>query len=223
MKNFTLVLSILLSAQIHFGQVVTDQKEAERIYKESVQESKVSKQYFAEIEECRNLLRREKYVQAEIGCRLAISTAEKFPKSRYMEKHSAYKALGVALLWQRKAQEAISYFDKSLEVGKPNLDDSTAETGEIYFLLGQSNHFLGKLKLAEGFYTKAESVYRSAFKIMKDIDSDEFLLKPYGKSIVNILKAHLILLESGGMKDEAAQIEKRLTETALEFAKYLDK
>lgn len=223
MKYFGLILLFLLSTQIHFGQVITDQKEAERIYKESVQESKISKQYFTEIDNCRNLLRAVKYIQAATACRLAVSTAEKFPKSRYMEKHSAYKVLGIALLWQRKAQEAISYFDKSLEVAKPNLDDSTAETGEVYFLLGQANHFLGKLEIAGDFYTKAENVYRSAFKMMKEVDSEEFLLQPYAKAIRNILKTHLILLENAEMKDEAAQIEKRLTEAKKEFAKYLDK
>jgi len=222
MKHFGLILLFLLFAQINFGQVVTDQKEAERIYEESLQETKISKQYFTDIDKCRNLLRGEKYIQAEVACRLAVSTTEKFSKSRYMEKHSAYKALGAALLWQRKAQEAISYFDKSLEVAKPNLDDSTAETGEVYFLLGQANHFLGKLEIARDFYTKAENVYRSAFKIMKEVDSEEFLLRPYARAIRNILEAHLILLENAEIKDKSAKTEKRLAETKKEFAKLLE-
>lgn len=222
MKHFGLILLFSLFAQNNFGQVVTDQKEAERVYKESVQESKISKQYFTEIDVCRNLLREENYIQAETSCRLAISIAEKFPKSRYMEKHSAYKTLGVTLLWQRKAREAISYFDKSLEVAKPDLDDSTAETGEVYFLIGQANHFLNKLDVARSYYTKAENVYHSAFKIMRELDSEEFLLQPYVKAIRSILEAHLILLDNAEMENESAKVEKRLVNFKKEFAKFLE-
>lgn len=217
MKNILVISILFLSLQVSFGQEVLDQKEAERIYKESILEGKSSKAYFTEDEKCRKLFRARNYALAETSCRRSVSLAEKLPKSRYMEKHSAYKVLGVVLLWQRKAREAIQFLEKSLEIAKPNLDDTNAETGEVYFFLGQANHLLEKIEIAKGFYTKAESVYRFAFE---GINADEIRF-PYAKSITNILEAHLILLENAEMKDDAAQIEKRLTETKKEFAKYL--
>jgi hypothetical protein len=51
-------------------------------------------------------------------------------------------------------------------------------------------------------------------------DSD--IRELYPKPIVSILQAHLVLLNDAGLKEEAAKIEKRLAETKIEFAKFLE-
>ena len=98
------------------------------------------------------------------------------------------------------------------------MDDSNAEMGERYFLLGQAIRQLGKINEAKQYYDKAENTYRTAFNEMGDSDIREFCPKP----IVNILEAHLVLLNDAGLKEEAAKIEKRLAETKIEFAKFLE-
>ena len=211
-KVLGLFLLIFLGLQISFAQALSE-KDKER------NDLVTAKKYYAEHDKCRKLISEKKYDEAETSCRLVVSIAENLPRTRYMEKHSAYETLGVAFLRQHKSGEAIKYFDKSLEVGKTHLDDTDSETGEVYFLIGQANHLLEKVGIAKDFYTKAENAYRAAFK---KIDAEE-LREYYPKPIINILETHLILLENAGLKDEAAKIEKRLAETKVEFAKYLEK
>ncbi|HLM02066.1 MAG TPA: tetratricopeptide repeat protein [Pyrinomonadaceae bacterium] len=199
-------------------EVPTSKKEAEKLLKQDRIDSQRSKQYFDADEKCRNLIRARKFIEAESVCRNAVSLAEKLPKDRYLEKSVAYELLAVVLIRQARAGEAIPLLNQSLEAAKPVIDDTDAETGERYFWLGQANHQLGKINEAREYYTKAENSYRTAFKEMGDSDIREF----YPQPIVNILEAHLILLKDAGLKEEAAKIEKRLVETKVEFAKFLE-
>ena len=223
MKYLGLILLTILFSQIGFGQVVLDQKEAERLARESAQEMKISKQYFTAHDKCRELVKQKNYAQAEVSCRLAVSLAEKLPDSRSMEKHSAYKWLGLTLFLQKKNEEAIPILEKSLTVAKNQLDEMNAETGEVYFLIGQANHLLGKVKIAGDLYTKAEKVYRAAIVEIcgAEAGSDE-ICSPYPRAIKNILEAHIILLRNAELNEEAKKVEKHLAETKVEFAKFLD-
>lgn len=221
MKYLFISLIFLLSLQTAFSQrveVPTSEKAINELLKKDREETRANKLYFAEDEKCRNLIRAKDFVQADTSCRLTVSLAEKLPKDRYLERSSAYVSLAVVLLWQRKATEAIALLNQSLEVAKPILDDTDAETGERYFLLGQANHQLGKINEAGEYYIKAENTYRTAFKEMGDSDIREF----YPKPIVNILQAHLILLKNAQLNEEAAKVEKRLAETKVEFAEFLE-
>jgi tetratricopeptide (TPR) repeat protein len=189
------------------------------LLKKAREENQANKLYFSEEEKCRKLTSSRSFFEAEDSCRLAISYAEKLPKESYLERSSAYESLAYVFIWLKKSDQAISLLNRSLEIGKHVIDDTDAETGELYFLLGQAYHQLGKLNEARDYYTKAESSYRIAFKKIND---DE-IGGHYPKSIINILEAHLILLENAGFIDEAAKIEKRLAETKIEFARFLEK
>lgn len=221
MKYLFFSLIFFLSSQAAFSQRVeapTGKREINELLRKARQETKANKLYFAEDEKCRKLISAGNFVQAEASCRLSISLAEKLPVDRYLERSSAHLALAVVLLSQAKAAEAIPLLNQSLEIAKPIIDDTDAETGERYFLLGQANHQLGKINEAKEYYTKAENTYRTAFKEMGDSDIREF----YPESIVNILEAHLILIRNVGLKEEAEKVEKRLAETKVEFAKFLE-
>ncbi len=215
-------LVFFLCLQTDFSQTVTvevptNKKRIAEILKKADEGTKYNKLYFAEDEKCRNLTRAKSFVEAETSCRLAVSYVEKLPEDRYLERSSAYAALAWVFILQRKGSEAIPLLNKSLEVGKPVIDDNDAETGERYFLLGLANYQLNKTNEAREYYTKAENTYRAAFKAMGDSDIREF----YPKPIVNVLEAHLVLLKNAGLTDEAAKIEKRLEETKVEFAEFL--
>jgi tetratricopeptide (TPR) repeat protein len=221
MKYLFWAFIFFVNLQAVFAQrveVPTSKREAEILLKKSREEARANKLYFAEDEKCRNLIRARNFAQAEISCRLAISLAEKLPKDRYLERSSAHLALAVVLLWQAKAEQAIPLLNRSLEIAKPFMDDTNAEMGERYFFLGQANHQLGKINEAKQYYDRAENTYRTAFREMGDSDIREL----YPKPIVSILQAHLVLLNDAGLKEEAAKIEKRLAETKIEFAKFLE-
>jgi tetratricopeptide (TPR) repeat protein len=221
MRYLFFSLIFLLSLQSAFSQrveVPISKKEIEALLKKDREETKANKIYFTEDEKCRNLAHARSFTEAETSCRLAILYSEKLPKDRYLERSSALESLAYVLLWQRKTDEAILLLNKSLEVGKPVIDDTDAETGERYFLLGQAYHQLSKVNEAREFYTKAENTYRIAFKKIND---DE-ICGHYTKPIVNILEAHLVLLKTAVLTEEATKVEKRLAETKIEFAKFLE-
>ena len=216
MKYFGLALLFFVSVTICSGQIVTDQKEAERLYKKSILEAKNNKAYFSEAEKCRKLINEQSYVQAESSCKLSVMLVERLPKSSYMERHSAYKMLGLAFIRQRKAQEAITSLEKSLQAGKSNLDDTNSETGEVYFLLGQANQLLENTELASDYYTKAENTFRFAF-----VEIDDDVRFDYVSILGNILETHIILAENANLKEKSEKYKKRLSDFKIEFAKYL--
>ncbi len=216
MKHFKLVLIIFFVSTLASGQVVTNQKEAEKLYRQSIINGKISQEYFAEDKRCRQFIRERDYVKAEKSCRTAVLLVEKFPKNRIMERFSAYQSVGITLLRQQKPKDAIPFFEKSLVVAKLQLDDTDSETGEIYFLIGQAHHLLKDVEKARDYYTKAENAFRAAFK---KIDDDE-IRGYYPKVIKNILESHLVLLENEGLKEESAKMRLCLEDFRREFAAY---
>lgn len=219
MKYLGLILLTFLFSQIGFSQVVLDQKEAERIARESAQEMRISKQYFTAHDKCHELVKQKNYARAEVSCRLAVSLSEKLPDSRSMEKHSAYKWLGLTLIWQRKNAEAIPILEKSLTVAKNRLDETNAETGEVYFLIGQANHLLRNIKTAGEFYKKAEKVYLAAIAEICEANSDDEICSPYSRAIENIRRAHQILLKNADLEGVAKRVNLRSAPVIVKLSK----
>lgn len=195
----------------------TNKKQVEAILKKEREATRINQAYFAEDERCRNLIKASEWLKAEASCRVAITLVEKLPKEHILERSSSRLALAIALLYQRKAEEAIGLLNESLEIGKPVLDDTDAETGERYLFLGHAHRLAGDVEASVKYYTKAEMIYRTAFK---EIGDDE-LRRPYVKSIIRILQAHIALLKSDGNDSAAALMEKRLTDAESEFNEYL--
>jgi len=223
--KFLVLFLFILAAPVCFGQTVTNQKEAEKIYKDSLEENKNAKAYYAEDEKCRVLLRMKSYADAEISCKRAVAFAEKLPQRRYLDKATAYERLGIAFLGQQKADGAILYFNKALEArgSKPDAaanasDAGDSEIGDLYFLIGQANHLSGKIDQARESYTKAENIYRAAFKHYADTPEVAGDIPPV---IKNILETHLVLVENAGLKEEAEKIKQRLALFTKEFAEFL--
>lgn len=214
----TFVLVLFLSSLAVVGQEIRDQKEAERVYKQSIIDQKLNKQYYDELHKCEKLLKEENYKSAEASCRLSITFANKLPKHSYIERYKANARTGVSLLRQHRAEESITYFERSLEVAKPNLTENDTETGEINFLIGQAYHIQNKVPEAISFYDKAESTFRAAFVA---IDHEELRFR-YPKVIKDILEVHLMLLEDSQMEAEAAKLRLRISECEKEFTKYLE-
>lgn len=183
----------------------------------SKDESTKAKQYFAEDSKCRSLITKHMLEDAEISCRTALSLAGKLPEDRDLEKHSAYETVGLVILFQRRPSESIPFFEKALAIGKKRLTDSSAETGEVYFYLGQANHLLGNTEKTQNLYLKAETAYRAAFIAIND---DE-IGAPYPRMIKNILTAHLSLLKKAGLSEKAEQVQKRLDNIKNEYPKFL--
>lgn len=215
---FFLIASVTVShAQTVEVTVTTDQKAVASILKKEREATRINQAYFAEDETCRNLLKASEWVKAENSCRTAITLVEKLPKEHVLERSSSRLTLAVALLFQRRAKEAIPLLNASLEIGKPILDDTDAETGERYLFLGHAHRIKGDVEVSAGYYTRAETTYRLAFKEIGDSD----LRRPYARSIISILQAHISLFRSVGNESSALILEKKLTDAKTELAAFL--
>ncbi len=222
MRFLVLIVALVLSALTVSAQSVevsatTDPKKVKEILARERQGSEENAAYFAEDERCRGFLRASEWTKAEASCRKAILLVEKLPKEHTLSKSSARKYLAVALLWQQNLKEAIGLLEKSLEIGRSVIDDSDAETGDIYFLMGQAYHLSKDVSAARSYYEKAEKTYRTAFSKIGD---DEIRF-PYGRRIWNIVEAHYSLVKSAGLGHEAEKLKDRLAQVKKEFAKYL--
>lgn len=210
--------SFILLVSSSDGQEIYDQKEAERVYRQSILESRYNKLYFDEIDRCRKLQKEEKYREAEASCKRAIGHSEKLPKERHLERSSGYIGVGIAQLRQRRFPDAIANFQKALEIGQPYMDDTNSETGDIYFLLGQAYHLAKDVPSARSFYERAEKTYRAAFRQM---EGDEFFVVPYALKIRAIVETHVLLVEGAELDDAIVEMNKRLNDVDREFSKYL--
>jgi tetratricopeptide (TPR) repeat protein len=222
MNKLVIGLLLICGIQISYAQsvevkVITNKKESDAILRKAKEEIRINRLYYAEQDKCRNLIKLRSFVEAEKSCKLAITLVDKMGQDQTLSKSSSRVALAVVMLWQKRSSEAISLLTKSLEIAESILDDTDAETGESYFLIGQAYHQLDNVDQASKFYTKAENTYRTAFREMGDSEIREF----YPRPIVNILEAHLLLVKNAGLSEETAEIEKRLAETKIEFSEFL--
>jgi tetratricopeptide (TPR) repeat protein len=220
-RKFFISLFVAMMAAPALAQSVTvpDQKEAVRLYRQSIIDGKNNRLYFDEIDRCRTHNREKRYPQAIDSCRRAIDLAQRLPADRILERQSGYIQAGIAYLRQSRSDLAASFFEKGLEVGRQLLDDSDSETGEIYFLIGQAHHVGGQVEKAIVFYEKAESSMRAAFAAIGE-DHDEFR-SHYPIVISYILDAHLSLLSNTKNVLGAAALQERIDEFQKEFANYL--
>ncbi len=222
MRFLVLGLFLMSGSAVFYAQTVdvtvtTDKRQVEAILKKQREATRINQAYFAEDEKCRLLLKASDWAKAEASCRLAITLVEKLPKEHVLERSSSRLALAIALLFQRKADEAITLLNVSLEIGKPILDDTDAETGERYLFLGHAHRLVGDFEASAKFYTKAETTYRTAFR---DIGDSE-LRRPYARSIISVLQAHVSLIQTSGNESAASLVEKRLADAKNEFGEYL--
>lgn len=222
MKPSIFFLMILSGLTASYAQEVTvsattNKKEIEAILKKGREEARVNRAFFTEHDTCRGLLKAREWAKAESSCRLAISLAEKLPKEHVLERSSARGSLAIALLWQRNAEEAILLLNKSLEIRKTVSDDSDADMGDLYFLLGQAYSLSNDIQTARSYFERAERTYRSAFV---EIGDDWFRVS-YSRRLQNAVEAHYNLVKSAGLVNEAEKLESRLAEVKKEFAKYL--
>lgn len=213
------VIILAIAVSFSFGQEIRDQKEAERIYRLSLEQGKNNRLFFNEMNRCQKLNREQEYDHAIASCKRAIVLSEKLPANQILERQSGYIQVGIAYLRKEQPKNALEFFEKGLLIGRSVLDETDVETGEIYFLIGQAHHIDKNTERASEFYDRAERSVRLAFDEIGD-DGEE-MRRRYPKIIRHILEAHLILLEESEEVEKAEAIKKRINEFETAFRKYL--
>lgn len=169
-------------------------------------EQDLNKRYFEHEDRCRNLLKSEKWKDAEQVCKAAVPLADQLGDHQGLTKMGAYKHVGYALLAQRRYQEALVYYSRAFEFARLSLEETDAELGYAYRDLALANHGLGNLEKARDLYRKAEERLQLAHSRIQSED----LKKRYEQVLKQVLQYHLLAAEQAGTKTEAEEIRKRL-------------
>ena len=175
-------------------------------------EEKNSQNFFKREDECRELLKAQKYPEAEAPCTSLVELAEKLPKVRQMERMSANELAGHSLLYQKKFDEALSFFQSEVAIGEASLKPTEAELGYAYHHVGLAHYGTGDLQKAQSYYEKSESTLRAAREHM----DGEFFKNQYAKDIQGVLREFIVLRQTG-QDDAAAKAQQRADAIASEI------
>jgi tetratricopeptide (TPR) repeat protein len=222
MKPVISIVIILLGVTAAYSQEVTvsattNKREVARILREGREAGQINRAFFDEHDRCRILLRAKEWGKAESSCRVAITKAERLPKEHVLERSSVRASLALALLWQKKYEEAILLLNKSVELRNTRSGNSDADTADLYYLLAQAHFLANELETARVNFDRAETVYRAAFVEM----DDESLRASYSRRLRNALNTHYEALQNSGLVSEAEKVRLRLVQVEKDFATYL--
>jgi tetratricopeptide (TPR) repeat protein len=172
---------------------------------------KLGQQFYAADEECRSLLRLQRWKEAETACTAAVRLADRFADYRELEKMGAYENVGDALMGQGRYRESITYYTRAVEMGRPRVNDKNAEAGQVYASIGAAYHRLRELDKAREYYRKAENTYRTAYSnIDPEAEYGVEMRQSYLRRLKVILENHQLAAEQAGAAAEAEEIKKQI-------------
>lgn len=174
---------------------------------------KLAQRFFAQEKKCRDLLRGEMWREAEAACKAAVGLADRFADYRELEKMGAYESVGRALNGQGRYQEAIGYYTRALEVGRPRVDDTDAEAGSLYGSIAMAYHAMRNLDQAREFYRKAERTFQHAYdsiNVEEVTEEGVRMRQGYLSALKKILGYHLLAAQEAGAGAEVEEVKKRL-------------
>ena len=174
----------------------------------------IGEKYFKASDKCNGLVRRQKWEEGEVACKVAVELAAQFPSGRELEKSGAYRLFGHVMRGQKRYREALEYYNRALNAVRAKLTEKNAELGQLYGDIAITQHLLRDLDKAREFYRKAENVYRLAHaNILSDGDPHEETIKMtqgYMRALKLLLEYHLIAAEDAGATTEVEEIKKSL-------------
>jgi TonB family protein len=168
-------------------------------------EQKNNEDYFKREDECRSLLKAHQYADAETSCTSSVELVNKLPDDRQMERLTANDLAGQSLLYTRKYDEALSFFQREVIIGEKNLKPTDAELGYAYHHAALGYEATGDVQKAQFYYERAESTLETARQHM---DSD-FFKSEYAKALQSVLRDYIVFLQQTGQTDAAAKAQQQ--------------
>jgi TonB family protein len=168
-------------------------------------EQKNNDDYFKLEDECRKYLNAGQYGDAEKPCTFSVELAEQLPKERQMERVTANDLAGQSLLYVRKYEEALGFFQSEVAIGEKALKPTDAELGYAYHHIAIAYQATGDTQKAQSYYERAESELEKA---REHVDSD-FFKNEYANALRSVLRDYIVLLQQTGQIDAAAKAQKR--------------
>lgn len=178
-------------------------------------QQKLAQRFFAQEAECRGLLREGKWKEAEAACRASVRLADRFADYRELEKMGAYTSVGHALMGQERYREALDFYARAVEVSRPRLGETDAESGDMYLNIALAHHSLSELDAAREWYRKAAKTYRAAHSGVNEAEMAEEgaeMKRRYVKSLRQVFVYHLRAAEEAGAEAEVKELKRQLAE-----------
>lgn len=178
---------------------------------DSERQEELARQYFKEDDKCRDLVRGQKWKEAEESCGVIVRIADQFSDDRALERMGAYEMFGHVLRGQKRYKEALEYYNQALDAVRSRLTEKNAELGRLYGDIAITHHLLRDLDKARELYKKAGKIYQLAYASIGDGDSDEeidTIKQSYMRSLKKLLEYHLIAAEEAGVASEVEEIKK---------------
>lgn len=169
-------------------------------------QEELARQYFKEDDQCRNLVRGQKWREAEESCKVIVRIADQMSDDRALERMGAYEMFGHVLRGQKRYQEALEYYNRALDAVRAVIKETDAELGSLYGDMAITYHALRDLDKAREMYRKSEETFQLAISNI----GDEWLAQQYRNSLKKILEFHLIAAEQAGVSAEVEEVKKML-------------
>lgn len=183
--------------------------EAQR--KENERQDQLASLYFKHDDKCRNLVRAQKWKEAEETCKALVGIADQLTDDRSLEKMGAYESFGLVMMGQSHYREALDYYSRALNAVRVTLNETNAELGSLFGNMAMAHHALRDLDKAREMYRKAERVYQLAYASIgggNTSSETHQIQQQYMKRLKQLLEYHLIAAQQAGATDEVEEIKK---------------
>ncbi|HEY6248405.1 MAG TPA: TonB family protein, partial [Candidatus Angelobacter sp.] len=158
-----------------------------------------AKRFYDEEERCGELIAERKYAAAEVSCATLPELSEKLDQSLRLERVRAYRDLGAAYFIDSKFQDALTAFQRELELANARLGPTNVDTGHAYADVAHGLQSTSHHDQAATNYAQAIGILEQARKSeLSDVG-----LRP-------ILRDYAQLLRQLGRMGEAAEVEQKL-------------
>lgn len=171
----------------------------------------LAKQFFEKDDKCRDLVRGQKWNEAEKPCEVLVRIVDQLPSGRALERLEAYQLFGHVLRGQKRYQEALGYYNRALDAVASELIEENDELGRLYGDIAITQHLMRDLGRARESYRKAEKIYQLAYASLGDGYTDKWVERTkqgYIKSLKQLIEYHLIAAKDAGATSQIEEIKK---------------
>jgi TonB family protein len=169
----------------------------------SQKESEVRSRYFPVADECRSLLKANKYADAERKCRQAVDISNELPTEVVLERSSARAFLANSIILQGRAGEAIPWYEEALALDKGYLKANDADLASDYANLGRAYGAIGDLAKADSLYSTAVSTFEGAIQNLPSMKEN------YTRRLKRTLLEYAELKDAQGEGEAAEKLRKK--------------
>lgn len=169
----------------------------------SEDEGAVRNKFFPVENECRSLVNKGQYSDAETKCREAVEISNHLPKEVVLERSDARSLLANSIFLQKRFEESIPIYEEALKLDQGYRKPDDADLASEYWNLGRACAMVGQIDKADGLYATAVSTFEAAIRGLPEMKEN------YTGRLKRSLKEYAQLKEAEGQHDKASELRKK--------------